>query len=210
MTTLEPAPPVITRLDQLDPAGVYSYADYLLWQFQERIELLKGKLFPMAAPSTYHQRYLRRLIAPIDLYLTGKSCELFIAPFDVRLPDSQRKPKFDGDIYTVVQPDLCVVCDVAKLDKRGCLGAPDLMVEILSPGNIQKERCAVALDNKFRLYEEAGVREYWIVEPDDKFVLVYVLREGEFVGLRPRTESVPLTSTVLPGLTIDLATVFAE
>ncbi len=205
MTTLEPAPVIITSLDQLDPAGVYSYADYLLWQFQERVELFKGKFFPMAAPSTYHQRYSGRMSFPIQAFLQGKSCELFVAPFDVRLPDSKRKPKFDGDIYTVVQPDLCVICDSAKLDKRGCLGAPDLMVEILSPGNTTKE-----MDNKFRLYEEAGVREYWIVEPDDKFVLVYVLREGEFVGLRPRTESVPLTSTILPGLTIDLAAVFAE
>ena len=204
MTTLE-APAVITRLDQLDPAGIYSYADYLLWQFQERIELLKGKIFPMAAPSTYHQDISGQLHLAIGTYLRGKSCKLYAAPFDVRLPDSRRKPKFDGDIYTVVQPDLCVVCDAAKLDKRGCLGAPDLMVEILSPGNTRTE-----MDNKFRLYEEAGVREYWIVEPGDKFVLVYVLRNGEFVGLRPCTESVPLTSTVLPGLTIDLATVFAE
>lgn len=208
MTTLQPL--VVTSLSQLNPAGVYSNADYLLWQFQERVELLKGKLFPMAAPGMYHQRYLSRFMRPILNHLTEKSCKLFTALFDVRLPDSQRKPKFDGDIYTVVQPDLCVICDPDKLDKRGCLGAPDLMVEILSPGNTTKERCAVALDNKFRLYEEAGVREYWIVEPDDKFVLVYVLREGEFVGLRPRTESVPLTSTVLPDLTIDLAVVFAE
>jgi Uma2 family endonuclease len=208
MTILEP--PVITRLDQLDPTGVYSYADYLLWQFQERVELLKGRLFPMAAPGTYHQDISGQLHLAIGNHLRGKSCKLYAAPFDVRLPDSQRKPKFDGDIYTVVQPDLCVVCDADKLDRRGCLGAPDLMVEILSPGNTTKERCDVSLDNKFRLYEEAGVREYWIVEPDDKFVLVYVLRDGEFVGLRPRTESVPLTNTVLPGLTIDLAVVFAE
>jgi Uma2 family endonuclease len=205
MTALKTPAPIITSLDQLDPAGVYSYADYLLWQFQERIELFRGKLFPMAAPSMYHQRHSRRLSTPIDVYLTGKPCELFAAPFDVRLPDSKRKPRFDGDIYTVVQPDLCVVCDADKLDKRGCLGAPDLMVEILSPGNTTKE-----MDNKFRLYEEAGVREYWIVEPADKFVLVYVLRGGEFVGLRPCTESVPLTSNILPGLTIDLAAVFAE
>jgi Uma2 family endonuclease len=205
MTAIKTPAPIITSLDQLDPAGVYSYADYLLWQFQERIELFRGKLFPMAAPSMYHQRYSGRISFPIQAYLQDKSCELFMAPFDVRLPDSKRKSRFDGDIYTVVQPDLCVVCDADKLDKRGCLGAPDLMVEILSPGNTQKE-----MDNKFRLYEEAGVREYWIVEPDDKFVLIYVLRDGEFVGLRPCTESVPLISTILPGLTIDLATVFAE
>ena len=204
MTTLE-EPATITSLSQLDPAGIYSYADYLLWQFQERVELLKGRLFPMAAPSRRHQRYARRLSTLIDIYLNGKSCELYPAPFDVRLPDRLKKPKFDGDIYTVVQPDLCVICDEAKLDDRGCLGAPDLVVEILSPGNTQKET-----DNKFRLYEEAGVCEYWIVDPTDRFVLVYVLREGEFIGLQPVSENKPLTSTVLPGLTIDLAGVFAE
>ncbi len=204
MTTLE-QPATITSLSQLDPAGIYSYADYLLWQFQERVELLKGRLFPMAAPNTKHQRYSQRLSLTIGNYLSGKSCELFVAPFDVRLPDSKHKPKFDRDIYTVVQPDLCVVCDPDKLDDRGCLGAPDLVVEILSPGNTQKET-----DNKFRLYEEAGVREYWIVDPTDQFVLVYVLRNGEFIGLQPVSENKLLTSTVLPDLKINLAGVFAE
>jgi Uma2 family endonuclease len=204
MTTLE-QPTTITSLSQLDPAGNYSYADYLTWQFEERVELFKGRLFPMAAPSTRHQRYSHRLSLSIGNYLTGKSCEIYPAPFDVRLPDRLKKPKYDGDIYTVVQPDLCVVCDAAKLDDRGCLGAPDLMVEILSPGNTQKE-----IDNKFRLYEEAGVREYLIVEPEDRFVLVYVLRDGEFIGLQPFGENKLLTSTVLPELTIDLAGIFAE
>lgn len=195
----------ITSLDQLDPLGIYSYADYLTWRFDERVELFKGKLFPMAAPKRLHQRYARRLSTSIDNYLMGKSCELYVAPFDVRLPDSKRKPRFDGDIYTVVQPDLCVICDAEKLDDRGCLGAPDLMIEILSPGNTRKE-----MNNKFRLYEEAGVREYWVVEPADKFVLVYVLRDGEYIGLRPATDEYPINSTVLPGLTIDLAAIFAE
>lgn len=195
----------ITSLDQLDPAGVYSYADYLKWQFDERVELFLGKLFPMSAPNTRHQRYSRRVSFAIEGYLQGKSCELFVAPFDVRLPDSRKRSRFDGDIYTVVQPDLCVICDPDKLDSRGCLGAPDLMIEILSPGNTKKE-----MKNKFRLYEEAGVREYWVIEPEDKFVLVYELREGEFVGLRPATDDTLLTSVVLPGLSIDLAAVFAD
>ncbi len=194
----------ITRLDQLDPAGIYSYADYLKWQFDERVELFLGKLFPMSAPNTQRQRYSQCFSLSIGNYLAGKPCELFVAPFDVRLPDSSKKPRFDGDIYTVVQPDLCVVCDPNKIDNRGCLGAPDLMVEILSPGNAKKE-----MNNKFRLYQEVGVREYWIVEPEDKFVLVYVLRDGEFVGLPPYHDERPLTSTVLPDLTIDLATIFA-
>lgn len=195
----------ITQLDQLDPLGFYSYADYLKWQFEERVELFKGKLFPMAAPNRLHQRYSSRLSLSIGNYLQGKSCELYVAPFDVRLPDRKRKPRFDGDIYTVVQPDLCVICDPSKLDDRGCLGAPDLIIEILSPGNTKKE-----MDNKFRLYEEAGVQEYWVVEPADKFVLIYVLRDGEYVGLRPATEEYPINTTVLLGLTIDLSAIFAE
>lgn len=195
----------ITRLDQLDPLGIYSYADYLEWQFEERVELFKGKLLPMAAPNRMHQRYSSRLTLSIGNCLVGKSCELYVAPFDVRLPDSKRTPRFDGDVYTVVQPDLCIICDAEKLDDRGCLGAPDLVIEILSPGNTRKE-----MNNKFRLYEEAGVREYWVVEPADKFVLIYVLRDGEYVGLRPATDDQLLTSTILPDLTIDLATVFAE
>ncbi len=195
----------ITSLTQLDPLGIYTYADYLKWRFEDRIELLRGKIFPMSAPNTRHQRSSARLTLQIGNYLTGKSCELFTAPFDVRLPDSQRKPRFDGDICTVVQPDLCVICDPAKLDERGCLGAPDLIIEILSPGNTQKE-----MNTKFRLYEEAGVPEYWVIEPVSKFLLVYVLRDGEFIGLRPVTEDYALTSTVLPGLNLDLKALFAE
>ena len=90
-------------------------------------------------------------------------------------------------MYTVVQPDLCVICHENKLDERGCLGAPDLIIEISSPGNTKKERCDASLKNKFRLYEDAGVLEYWLVEPNDKAVFICVLQGEEYIGLRPQT-----------------------
>ena len=106
----------------------------------------------------------------------------------------------------MVQPDLCVVCDVAKLDQRGCVGAPDLIIEILSPGNTKKE-----MKEKFSLYEESGVREYWLVQPVDNTVLVYVLNEdGKFIGLQPFTEDEYISPTIFPDLSIDLMEVFEE
>ena len=127
----------ITQLQQLDLiSGIYSYADYLLWKFEERVELFKGKIFKMSAPNRKHQEILG------DLYLVMRnafkaqpsegSCKVYIAPFDVRLP---RQGKADDQVDTVVQPDLCVICDPKKLDKRGAIGAPDLVAEIVSPGN---------------------------------------------------------------------------
>jgi Uma2 family endonuclease len=195
----------ITELSQLDPDKLYSYADYLTWQFTETVELFKGTLFPMAAPNVRHQKVSWRLTRFMSNAFYQHPCQAFAAPFDVRLPDRLKKPKFDGDIYTVVQPDLCVICDESKLDERGCLGAPDLMIEILSPGNTKKE-----MKNKFRLYEEAGVLEYWLVAPHNQFVLVYVLRDEEYIGLRPQTDEDTLISRTFPGLAVDLAEVFAD
>ena len=194
----------ITELSQLDPTRLYTYADYLTWQFTETVELFKGYVFPMAAPNVRHQKVSVRLTVMLGTHFRGQTCQLFTAPFDVRLFDRLKKPKFDGDVYTVVQPDLCVICDEAKLDERGCLGAPDLIIEILSPGNTKKE-----MKNKFRLYEDAGVLEYWLVEPNDKAVFVYVLQGEEYIGLRPQTDEDTLISRTFPGLAVDLAEVFA-
>ena len=120
------------ELADLDFTKDYTYADYLKWTFEERLELIKGKLFRMSGPNTMHQRLASRIHGPFYNYLKGKSCEVFSAPYDVRLP---RLSKADKDIITVVQPDVCVICDPYKVDKRGCIGAPDIVVEILSPGN---------------------------------------------------------------------------
>lgn len=190
----------ITDINQLDPNGIYTYADYLMWKFEERIELLKGRIFKMSpAPSTNHQRVFRKLFSKIDRFLEPCKCELFSAPFDVRLPN---KGKNDEQIYTVVQPDICIICDPHKLDDRGCIGAPDLVVEILSPGNSKKE-----MKNKFDLYEEAGIAEYWVVFPAEETVLVNVLDNGKYRTLRPVSDDI-IISERFPDLRIHTSTIF--
>ncbi len=195
---------IITDISQLDSNGTYSYADYLLWQFEERVELLKGKIFKMSpAPNVKHQRASSVIQGHLFNYFRGQKCQLFTAPFDVRLYNRKKSIKASKDIFTVVQPDLCVICDDAKLDEQGCNGAPELVIEILSPGNSKRE-----MNEKFELYEEAGVLEYWLVEPADEAVFIYVLNEQErYIGLRPMTEI--LTSPTFPDLAIDLAEVFS-
>jgi Uma2 family endonuclease len=194
---------IITDISKLDLNGTYSYADYLLWHLEERLELIKGKIFKMSpAPNVAHQRISTQLQGAFFNYLNSKGCDLFSAPFDVRLYSDKRSKLANKDIYTVVQPDLCIVCDENKLDERGCLGAPDLVVEILSPGNSKKE-----MNDKFELYEECGVREYWLVEPVENAVFVYVLGEkGTYMGLKPATDI--LRSTIFPDFEVNLKDVF--
>lgn len=193
---------IITNISELDLNGTYTYADYLLWQFEERLELIKGKIFKMSpAPNTQHQAILGKLHLQVGSFFTNHYCQVFFAPFDVRFP-RKGQAMSDQRIFTVVQPDLCVICDESKIDNRGCLGAPDLVVEILSPGNSKKE-----VDNKFDLYQESGVQEYWIVQPEEKNVLIFTLNDsGVFVGLKPATEK--FRSTLFPELEIDLKEIF--
>jgi len=193
----------ITNINQLNPDKIYSYADYLLWEFKDRVELFKGRFFKMRpAPNLNHQKVSSKLHTYLGIYFMEQSCSLFSAPFDVRLLN-KKKSEENAAIYTVVQPDLCVICDESKLDKRGCIGSPDLVVEILSPGNSKKE-----MDIKFDLYEEAGVKEYWMVHPLEKTVQVYVLQQDKFIGLKPFIEDQILTSTIFPELEIELKKVF--
>lgn len=193
---------IITDINDLDLNGTYTYADYLLWQFKERVELIKGKIFKMSpAPSSVHQKILANIHLEIGFFFKKHYCQAFIAPFDVRLPKKDQNAS-DQKIYTVVQPDICVICDESKVDYRGCLGAPDLVIEIISPGNSKKE-----VDNKFDLYQESGVKEYWIVQPGEKNVLIFTLNDsGFFVGLKPATDK--FRSTLFPELEIDLKEVF--
>jgi len=197
----------ITDISELDLNGTYSYADYLLWRFEERLELIKGKIFKMSpAPSVRHQRIASRLHTYIGRHFFNKSCELFSAPFDVRLLDIKKSKKANQDIYTVVQPDLCVICDKNKLDERGCLGSPDLIVEILSPGNSKKE-----MKIKYALYEEAGVQEYWVVFPSEYVLQQFVLNEKGKYELRGIfTEDEIFTAHLFPDLEINLGEVFME
>lgn len=195
---------MITSLDQLDPNGSYTYADYLLWQFTERVELLRGKIFKMAAPSRKHQSINGNLYRIVANLLWKSSCKVYAAPFDVRFTRfSKVKNK---DVITVVQPDLCVICDPAKLDDRGCVGAPDLIIEILSPGNSRTE-----MKDKFELYQEAGVLEYWVVSPIERMVQVWKLNEqGFYIGLPPAVEGDILKTPIIPNLEVDLNDVFMD
>lgn len=198
---------MITAINQLDVNKKYTYADYILWQFKERVELLKGRLFPMAAPNVAHQRISVALTLKIGVFLNNNGCNLFTAPFDVRLPLPANRATATK-IDTVIQPDLCVICDDAKLDKQGCIGAPDLVVEILSPGNSKRE-----MKDKFELYQEAGVLEYWVVDPERKTVFVCRMDENtkKFVVQAPvLTNEDVLDSSVFEGLEIVLAEVFPE
>lgn len=189
------------ELAELDFTKDYTYADYLKWTFEERLELIKGKLFRMSpAPNRVHQVLVFRINGPMYIYLEGKSCSAYPAPFDVRLP---RKSKEDKDIITVLQPDFCVVCDPSKLDDKGCIGAPDIVVEILSPGNNKKE-----LKNKYEAYEEAGVKEYWIIHPQEKTFLKYVLTDGKFQPSHLLTIGDEVTTEVLPGFVLSLEKLF--
>ena len=130
---------MITNINQLDLNKKYSYADYLSWMFKEKLELIKGKIFQMSpAPSRYHQQVSMELAGIMWTAFKNLKCNLYAAPFDVRLLD-KKKSKQDNHIFTVVQPDLCVICDENKLDDKGCIGAPDLIIEIQSPGNTKKE-----------------------------------------------------------------------
>lgn len=189
-------------LADLDLNKVYTYADYFRWKLEERVELIKGKIFKMSpAPNQYHQRLAGNIYLQLGVFLSKSSCDVFFAPFDVRLP---RKSSRDEDIITVLQPDICVVCDKAKLaDPRGCLGAPDIVVEILSPSNSTKE-----LKYKYEVYEESGVKEYWVVFPTERAMLVYTLTEGRFIASRFMVPGENVTSSVLPGFSMDLTEVF--
>jgi len=184
--------------------GVYSYADYLTWEFDEMVELIKGKIFKSAAaaPRMIHQRISGKVFNKFFNYLKGHSCEVFSAPFDVRLPVKSKK---NEDIFTVVQPDISVICDKSKLDDLGCIGGPDLIVEILSPGNNKKE-----LKNKYEVYEESGVKEYWIVSPYELTLLIYTLVDRKYVPSKLFTVGDIVESKCIPGFKLDLDEVFNE
>jgi len=192
----------IMQLSDLDLSKTYTYADYLQWKFEERIELIKGKIFKMSpAPSSAHQRISRKILVAIDVFLYGQPCEVFNAPFDVRLT---KKLKSNEEVQTVVQPDICVICDRNKIDEKGCLGAPDIVVEILSPGNNKKE-----LQNKYEVYEENGVQEYWVVSSQDKTFLKYTLDDhGSYSSSKLLTFGSEVTTDVLPGFVLNLDQVF--
>ncbi|PZV82226.1 Uma2 family endonuclease [Algoriphagus aquaeductus] len=180
----------------------YTYADYLNWDFEEIVELIKGKMFAKAAaPSRRHQAVSGNVFSLFHTFLKGHPCKVYSAPFDVRF---SKDPDFKI-IDSVVQPDISVICDQSKLDEKGCLGAPDLIVEILSPSNSQVE-----LQNKYELYQEFGVKEYWIIHPVENTLQINILVNGVYQPSRLFTTGQKVTSTVLPGFELALEEVFEE
>jgi Uma2 family endonuclease len=179
-----------------------TYKDYLTWPDDERWELIDGVAYDMSpAPSREHQRISGELVRQFANYLHGKTCEVYAAPFDVRLAEKDER---DEDIETIVQPDISVICDSSKLDEKGCKGSPTLVIEIVSPHTAQKD-----VKRKFSLYEKVGVKEYWIIHPDDKTVMIFRLGEDNRYG-RPATyiEDEEIKVDILGELVIDLKSVF--
>lgn len=183
----------------------YTYADYLALGEKIRAELIDGELHMMSpSPSRKHQYTAGKLYWQIEDFLRDKPCEVYIAPFDVRLFEKDNNS--DDETDTVVQPDISVICDKSKLDDRGCKGAPDLIIEILSPSSISHDRFV-----KLNLYQQAKVREYWIVSPFERSVEVLLLDEdGKFTHAGAYSKDEKAKVNVLPGCEIDLSKVFPE
>lgn len=195
-----------TKVEEPDPSLSYTYADYLEWNFEERLELIRGRIFKMSpAPAPVHQEVSGNTYVQLHRLLKKKKCKVYAAPFDVRLPVKNKKK--DEEITTVVQPDISVICDESKIDGRGCCGAPDLIIEILSPGNSHKE-----VKLKFELYGEAGVKEYWIVNPVEANLVVFILDEqGKYAGGgKMYSGKEKIKSEVIPGLIVDTKEMYTK
>jgi Uma2 family endonuclease len=198
----------ITQLSQLDLSASYSYADYLTWQLNEAVELIKGKIQLMSpAPNVKHQKLSIILSSRLFNYFEGKPCQVFSAPFDVRLYDRKKSLLANKDITTVVQPDICVICDCGKLDEQGCNGAPDWIIEILSKGNSKKE-----VKIKHALYAESGVKEYWLVYPYEEVVSQFVQNDEnrQYQLTNNYAGDDVARPTLFPDLTIDLVKLFKD
>ena len=181
-----------------EETGRYTYNDYISWEGPERYQLINGEAFMMASPTVEHQAILIELSTQFYTWLRGKPCRVFAAPLDVRL-----FPEDDDSDDTVVQPDLLVVCDRSKLAKGSVNGSPDLAVEIVSPSTSKKE-----LFLKFEAYLDAGVREYWVIEPEQRLIQVHIYQDGHFLSSSYKEDAV-IASTVLQGFSVDLKTLWA-
>lgn len=198
----------ITSIDQLDLNKKYTYADYLTWQFEEMVELIRGKVFRMSpAPGAYHQEVSSNLHGQIWTYLKKKPCKVFAAPFDVvlPLPDNQQS---NDKITTVVQPDISVLCDLSMIADGKCKGAPDWIIEILSKSTANKD-----VTEKFVLYQNAGVKEYWIVHPHEGTIMPYRLDESgqyQLVRKTPYVSGERVPVGVFKGFEIIVQEIFGE
>ncbi len=197
---------MLDRMSVPSPARqTFTYANLRSWPDDERWELIEGEAFAMTGPSWQHQRVSMNLGSQLNAHFGGHGhgCMVFAAPFDVRLPEGL---EHDDAIETVVQPDIAVVCDKAKLDARGCRGAPELVIEILSPSTAARDHVT-----KRALYERHGVREYWLVHPLDRILMIYRRGEtGGFVQAEPVAAVGKLASPSFADLEVDWDLVFAD
>jgi Uma2 family endonuclease len=179
-----------------------SYADYLKWPQDERFEIIDGASYAMNAPLRIHQELLVEFTRQCANHFKNKPCKVYVAPFDVRFAS---RSKNDDEIFNVVQPDLSIICDQSKLDEKGCLGAPDMIIEILSPATMSYDNI-----KKRALYEKMGVREFWLVHPSDCLVMAYGLQKTGLYG-KPEVfdRESGAQSAIFPDLKIDLSEVFA-
>ena len=176
----------------------YTYSDYLTWNDDQRYELIDGNVYmmtPSPSPSSTHQKISVELLRQLANYLQGKICEVYAAPFDVRL-------NADAEDDTVVQPDITVICDPSKIDERGCKGVPDMIIEILSPSTTQRDQVV-----KLNRYLKAGVREYWIVSPEARSVHIHLLTNEQYV-IQAYDETANVPVNILEDCQINLAKVF--
>lgn len=188
----------------LDLTKQYTFADYLTWIDDKRRELIGGFIKRLAAPGRIHQTISGNIFLKYGQFLENKPCKVYAAPFDVRLPVSNEKD--DKKIYNVVQPDIVVVCDPEKLDDKGCIGAPDLIVEITSKSTGKKD-----VKDKFELYQNTGVMEYWIVMPEPKIVQIFILDENQKYQLKGMfAEGDIISPGMFPDLKISVDDVFKD
>jgi Uma2 family endonuclease len=197
-----------------DPAGTYelstdrryTYADYLTWADTKMREIMNGVLKLFSAPSRVHAEVSYNLGYKLGEHIKKRrgKCKVYMAPFDVRLPDKNGET-VDNKIYTVLQPDICVVCDLSKLDDKGCLGAPDIVVEVQSPSTGRYD-----LTQKFLAYESARVREYWVVMAGEGITVYHLSEDGKYDAGTTFVYDTVVTSCVLEGLEISLKELFED
>lgn len=192
----------MTAAEKLDEH--FTYGDYRKWPPEEQWELIEGVPYMMTAPTRLHQLFAFEIGFQIRTFLADRRCSVYAAPFDVRLP---HQDEADDEVDTTVQPDVAVICDRDKLDDKGCRGAPDWAIEVLSPSTAIKD-----MDTKRQLYEKHGVREYWIVHPTDHWLMIYTLDDAGRYNPQPRMVSLeePTPVGLFPELSIDWAFVQEE
>ena len=190
----------------LDLNKRYSFADYLTWVDDTRRELIDGFIKLMSpAPARIHQRISWRLTKKINQFVENQPFHVYYAPFDVRLPQHPEQ-RGNDQIYTVVQPDIVVICDLSKLDAQGCIGAPEMVIEIVSPSSIKHD-----LEEKFVLYQNSGVLEYWIIFTEDKAIQVFTMNDEKKYQLAGMYAGDSIAkSMIFNGLQVELSDVFMD